>query len=132
MADALAAYRIFVSDRARPVEMDANDSSRLQQRMSARLRRPLSLPDMASLLVGRLLATAEGAAATRMYQDAQGQRISLYVRPSTRFEAGFRGDRQHDGLAAGYWCRNGYGFAVVGRAGDPGTRAVQQAMPAAI
>ncbi len=135
MSDAVEAYRIFATDRTRPVEMDAGQARDLQSWMSARLGRPLSLPDLDSygfaLLGGRMLSTADGPAAMLMYQDARGQRITFYVRPSSRFSGGVEGMRGDDGLALKYWYRNGYGFAVVGRADDPRTRQVQQAMPAA-
>jgi anti-sigma factor RsiW len=135
MKDAVEAYRIFATDRLHPVEMDADESVRLQSWMSSRLGRPLSLPDLEgygfALLGGRLLSTAEGPAAMLMYQDQRGQRITFYVRPSSRFAGGASGVRGDDGLALKYWYRNGYGFAVVGRAGDPRTQEVQQAMPAA-
>ncbi|MDN5781932.1 MAG: anti-sigma factor [Luteimonas sp.] len=135
MDDAVAAYRIFATDRMRPVEMDASHGSELQAWLSARLGRPMSLPDLQpygfALLGGRMLATPDGAAAMLMYQDAAGRRISFYVRPSTRF-ADARGSRSDDGLALRYWYRNGYGFAVVGRADDPRTLEVQQAIPSAV
>jgi len=135
MKDAVEAYRIFATDRLHPVEMDAAESVRLQSWMSSRLGRPLSLPDLEgygfALLGGRLLSTAEGPAAMLMYQDERGQRITFYVRPSSRFAGGASGMRGDDGLALKYWYRNGYGFAVVGRADDPRTHEVQQAMPAA-
>lgn len=134
MSDAVSAYRIFATDRARPVEMDASHGPELQAWLSARLGRPMSLPDLQpygfTLLGGRMLATPDGAAAMLMYQDDDGRRISFYVRPSTRF-ADARGSRNDEGLAVRYWYRNGYGFAVVGRADDPRTLAVQQAIPPA-
>ncbi|MGN7726345.1 anti-sigma factor family protein [Luteimonas sp. 22616] len=135
MDDAVTAYRIFATDRTRPVEMDASHGPELQAWLSARLGRPMSLPDLQSygfaLLGGRMLATPDGAAAMLMYQDDDGRRISFYVRPSTRF-ADARGSRRDDGLALRYWYRNGYGFAVVGRADDPRTLEVQQAIPPAV
>jgi anti-sigma factor RsiW len=135
MGDAVAAYRIFATDRARPVEMDAGRGPELQAWLSARLGRPMSLPDLQpygfNLLGGRMLATPDGAAAMLMYQDADGRRISFYVRPSRRF-VDERGSRFDDGLALRYWYRNGYGFAVVGSANDPRTLEVQQALPPAV
>lgn len=134
MDDAIEAYRIFATDRRRPVEMDASREQELRSWLSARLGRPMSLPDLQAygfrLLGGRMLSTEDGAAAMLMYQDGQGRRITFYVRPSTRF-ADARGSRRDDGLALKYWYRNGYGFAVVGRADDPRTLEVQQAIPAA-
>jgi anti-sigma factor RsiW len=135
MQDALEAYRTFATDRLRPVEMDGSHAHALEGWLSARIGRPMSLPDLDSygfkLLGGRLLSTSDGPAALVMYEDSQGQRISLYVRPSTRFSGDLSGSRQDHGLLASYWFRNGYGFAVVGRADDPRTSVVQAAIPAA-
>ncbi|HEX7817586.1 anti-sigma factor [Dyella sp.] len=135
MQDALEAYRTFATDRLRPVEMDASHASDLETWLSARVGRPMSLPDLQGygfkLLGGRLLSTSDGAAALVMYEDSQGQRMTLYVRPSTRFPGNLSGSRQDNGLLAKYWFRNGYGFAVVGLANDPRTAQVQAAMPAA-
>src|SRR3546814_2249515 len=84
----------------------------------------MALPDLQTygfaLLGGRMLATPDGAAAMLVYQDAEGGRISVYVRPSTR-PGDVRGSRREEGLALRYWFRDGYGFAVVGRADDPRT-----------
>jgi anti-sigma factor RsiW len=135
MQDALEAYRTFATDRLRPVEMDGSHAGSLETWLSARVGRPMSLPDLGAygfkLLGGRLLSTSDGPAALVMYEDSQGQRISLYVRPSTRFPGDTSGSRQDHGLLAKYWFRNGFGFAVVGRADDPRTPQVQAAMPAA-
>jgi anti-sigma factor RsiW len=135
MQDALEAYRTFATDRLRPVEMDGSHANALEGWLSARIGRPMSLPDLDSygfkLLGGRLLSTSDGPAALVMYEDEQGQRISLYVRPSTRFPGDLSGSRQDNGLLAKYWFRNGYGFAVVGRADDPRTSVVQAAIPSA-
>ena len=135
MQDALEAYRTFATDRLRPVEMDGSHANALESWLSARIGRPMSLPDLGSygfrLLGGRLLSTSDGPAALVMYEDNQGRRISLYVRPSSRFPGNLSGSRQDNGLLARYWFRNGYGFAVVGRADDPRTSVVQAAIPSA-
>ena len=136
MQDAMEAHRIFATDRLRPVEMNAANTPDLESWLSGRLGRPLALPDLNSygfrLLGGRLLATADGAAALLLYEDRQGQRVSFYVRPSTHTPNGTSGLRSDQGLSAQYWFRNGYGFAVVGRSDDPQTREVQQAIRSAI
>lgn len=135
MDDAVEAYRIFATDRLRPVEMTAQDADGLQSWLSARLGRPMALPNLApygfDLLGGRLLSTPDGAAALLMYEDGNGQRISFYIRPSKRFPGGLSGLRHDGGLTTKYWFRTGYGFAVVGRADDPRTREVQEAAPSA-
>jgi anti-sigma factor RsiW len=136
MADAVAAYRVFATDRLRPVELDASAAQDLQSWLSVRLGRPIALPDLSSygfrLLGGRLLSTGDGPAALILYEDNNEQRISFYLRPSSRFPAGTTGRRNDGGLLAKYWFRNGYGFAVVGRSNDPRTSEIQDAFPAAI
>jgi anti-sigma factor RsiW len=136
MADAVDAYRVFATDRMRPVELRSTDAPVLQSWLSNRLGRPMALPDLETygfkLLGGRLLSTADGPAAMIIYEDAGGQRISFYLRPSTKVAPGTSGVRNDGGLLAKYWFRNGYGFAVVGRASDPRTTEVQDAFPAAI
>src|SRR3546814_13417084 len=96
--------------------MDASQGPELQAWLSARLGRPMALPDLQTygfaLLGGRMLATPDGAAAMLVYQDAEGGRISVYVRPSTR-PGDVRGSRREEGLALRYWFRDGY---EIGRA----------------
>lgn len=135
MQDAVEAHRIFATDRLRPVEMEGGDAAGLQSWLSTRLGRPLALPDLNAygfkLLGGRLLSTDDGAAALLLYEDTKGQRMSFYVRPSTR-QDGVHGTRDELGLSTKYWFRNGYGFAVVGQKDDPHTQEVQQAIESAI
>src|SRR3546814_17106562 len=120
MDDAVAAYRIFATDRTRPVEMDASQGPELQAWLSARLGRPMALPDLQTygfaLLGGRMLATPDGAAAMLVYQDAERGRISVYVRPSTRLDD-VRGRRREAGLGLRPWFRAGAGCAGGGHAG---------------
>lgn len=130
MDDAVDAYRTFATDRVRPVEMTARDGGELQTWLSGRLGRPVALPDLApygfDLLGGRLLSTGNGPAVLLMYEDRGGQRVSFYIRPSSR-PGELTGTRHDGGLATKYWFRNGYGFAVVGRADDPRIGEVQEA-----
>jgi anti-sigma factor RsiW len=123
MADATDAYRVFAFDRSRPVEMGAENVDHLQRWMSTRLGTPISLPDLRSegfdLLGGRLLATTDGPAALIFYQDRDGERVSIYVRPSDRFPEGTHGARNEGGLMTRYWYKKGYGYAMVAKSGDP-------------
>lgn len=134
MEDALVAYRVF-AEHADAVELTAPGVS-LASWLSARLGRNVMLPDLRSrgfkLMGVRLLATREGAAAMVLYEAATGQRIGYYLRPARRFISGTKGWRHADGLRARYWYRGGYGYAVVGRADDERTAAVERTFPAAL
>ncbi|WP_028006658.1 anti-sigma factor family protein [Solimonas flava] len=133
MADAVEAYRVFASDRLRPVELRAGQGADLQAWLAGRLGRPLALPDLGTygfaLLGGRLLSTSEGAAALVFYESADGRRISFYVRPSRRQPEPSVGTRRDGPLTTRWWFHDGYGYAVVGAADDARTRAIQDALP---
>jgi anti-sigma factor RsiW len=136
MQDAVYAYKVFATDQLRPVELSADDAADLQSWLASRLGRTFALADLRPygfrLLGGRLLSTDNGPAALILYESAAGERISFYLRPSTRFASGVRGRRIEDGLLASYWFRDGYGFALVGRAEDPRTAEIGAVLPAAV
>ena len=65
-------------------------------------------------LGGRLLPEQRRSAAQFMYQDAEGNRISLYVaRDPANGDTGFR-FVEEGGTRAIYWLDDGYGCAVAG------------------
>lgn len=112
---ASTAYRTYVVEIAHPVEVDTSRETHLLQWLSKRLGRPLAAPDLArfgyELMGGRLLPGTDGAAAQLMYQDASGQRLTLYVGASRGEETAFR--FRQDGRAATFaWIDQGFGFAV--------------------
>jgi anti-sigma factor RsiW len=68
-----------------------------------------------SLVGGRLLPGEQGPAAQFMYQDAQGQRLTLYVRTNReqRRETAFR-FAQDGTVRVFYWIDRGLGLALSG------------------
>jgi anti-sigma factor RsiW len=116
-ADAIAAHRTFVVDATHPVEVDASREAHLVQWLSKRLGRPMKVPNLSALgfklMGGRLLPTPEGVACQIMYDDEQGRRLTLYMRPGgAATETPLRFER--DGSIANYsWLdRGGFGFGV--------------------
>lgn len=118
--EAAVAYSLYVPEKRHPVEVGAAEEQHLVQWLSRRLDRPLKLPDLASqgyaLVGGRLLPGTGGARAQFMYQNAEGQRLTLYLgqlEASTpeakgaafRFEAGPQ-------LSTFYWVDDGFGYAL--------------------
>jgi anti-sigma factor RsiW len=121
--EATAAYRVFAPDMIRPVEMDAKNRAELVSWMSARLGRPISVPDLSRLgyrfMGGRLVSAALGPAALLMYDDAQGTRITVYVLPMhgamTEPLQPVRAD-----AAGGYaWIDNRIGYGVISANDSP-------------
>jgi anti-sigma factor RsiW len=63
---------------------------------------------------GRLLPDGPGKSAQLMYQDAQGLRVTVYLRkPEVGTPAAFRYERQGE-LGLFYWVESGAGYALVG------------------
>ncbi|KAF1013398.1 MAG: hypothetical protein GAK31_03547 [Stenotrophomonas maltophilia] len=118
MADAVAAYRLFAAAGV-PLEFNAGGRVQLDDWLRGHFGSAADVPDLSAqgyrLQGGRLLSTAEGAAAMLVYQAEDGGRIGLYVRPRTP-RALPVGERRDGRLLAQYWSRNGVAFALVGPA----------------
>ncbi|MFD0667369.1 anti-sigma factor family protein [Ramlibacter sp. MAHUQ-53] len=117
---ALAAHVVYVPEQRHPVEVEAAQHDHLVQWLSRRLGRPLKVPQLAAqgfqLVGGRLLPGENGARAQFMYQDAGGERLTLYLGalPQAGGETAFRFTQQ--GRAATfYWVDQGFGYALAGQ-----------------
>jgi anti-sigma factor RsiW len=121
--EAAVAHAVFLPEVRHPVEVAAAQQDHLVQWLSKRLGRPLKIPVLTSegyeLVGGRLLPGDEGARAQFMYQNAGGQRITLYlgaVQPGAAHskETAFR--FLDDGAVPGfYWVDQGFGYAIAGQ-----------------
>lgn len=133
---AAAAHAVYQPEQRHPVEVGAAQQEHLVQWLSKRLGRPLHIPDLQpqgyELVGGRLLpgdagpGGASGARAQFMYQNAAGQRITLYLgalpaaaHPKTEAgrmpaaETAFR--YEGDGpVPSFYWVEDGFGYALSG------------------
>jgi len=115
--DAVLAHRVFVAEVRHPVEVAADQEAHLVAWLSKRLGRPLKAPRLSAqgfdLMGGRLLAAAGGPAAQLMYQNAEGRRLTLYVRGAGGGDTAFRVER-NEGVSAFYWVDHGMGYALIG------------------
>ncbi len=118
--EASASFAVYAPDRTRPVELAAGDGDEIARWFSARLARPVSVPDLSAagyrLMGGRLVATPHGPAGLLMYDDSRGTRLVMLMRPMV--EPGDAPMREHQsGSATGYaWARDGLGYSLVGPA----------------
>jgi len=112
------AYAVYTPDARRPVEV--REGSDLTTWLSRRLQRPIIAPDALPgglvLMGGRLLPGMPGKpAAQLMYQDAQGHRVTVYLRgmakPTT--ETAFR-IVQGKQASTFYWVDRQWGYALTG------------------
>lgn len=80
---AAMAHAVYQPEVRHPVEVTAAQQDHLVQWLSKRLNRPLKVPVLTAmgyeLVGGRLLPGDTGARAQFMYQNAEGQRITLYL-----------------------------------------------------
>ncbi len=117
-ADAVAAHRVFVSEVRHPVEVTADQEGHLVAWLSKRLGKSIRAPRLTDqgfeLMGGRLLSAAEGPAAQLMYQNAEGRRLTLYVRDAADGgDTAFRIEKE-GGVSAFYWIDQGLGYALIG------------------
>ncbi|WP_020593156.1 anti-sigma factor family protein [Kiloniella laminariae] len=115
---ALEAHWVYTPEARHPVEVLANEESHLAKWLSNRMEVPLSIPDLSTagfqLVGGRLLPSSNGPAAQFMYQNADKNRITLYLsRQSDSKETAFR---YHEAgtTRAFYWYDGPLGYALVG------------------
>jgi anti-sigma factor RsiW len=113
-------HALYAADANRPVEIWANEEERMVRWLSKRLSFPLRAPNLNevgfALVGGRLVAGNEKPGAMFMYENADKQRISLFVRKDderTR-ETAFR-YAYEDGVGVFYWIDDACGYALSGK-----------------
>ncbi|MGI4813250.1 MAG: anti-sigma factor family protein [Janthinobacterium lividum] len=112
------AYAVYAPERRHPVEVAADQRDHLTTWLSNRLDRPLTIPSLSAygftLVGGRLLPGEAGPAAQLMYQDAAGQRVTLYMTPVPKDMYKIRllddGSRR-----TFYWADKHIGYALSGQ-----------------
>lgn len=116
---AAVAHAVYSPEVRHPVEVAADQEAHLVAWLSKRLGTPLKIPRLDglgfALVGGRLLPGDQGAVAQFMYQDGQGQRLTLYVRANREEnrETAFR-FAQAGNVRQFYWIERGLGYALSG------------------
>ncbi|MEP9388897.1 anti-sigma factor [Mesorhizobium sp. KR9-304] len=116
--EAIAAHTIYAAEQRHAVEVGANDKEHLLGWLSKRLGLTLIAPDLTAegfeLVGGRLLPAGQKAAALLLYEDAKGNRISIYVTAEGEEKAKGIYKLETGDASAVYWLDKGWGCAVVG------------------
>lgn len=116
---AAIAHAVYTPEVRHPVEVGADQEEHLVKWLSKRLGTDLRVPKLGSLgfdlVGGRLLSGPQGPVAHFMYQDAKGQRLTLYVsaQKGEGRDTAFRFS-QEDRVAVFYWVDRNYGYALSG------------------
>lgn len=114
---AAIAHAVFSPDVRRPVEVSAEHEDQLVAWLSKRLGTPVRPPKLQTLgyelIGGRLLPGDIGPVAQFMYQDATGQRLTLYVSTenTANQETAFR-FAQEGAVNVFYWIDGKFGYAL--------------------
>lgn len=123
------AYAVYLPEKRHPVEVAASEQEHLVQWLSKRLGKPLKIPLLDAqgfaLMGGRLLPGESGARAQFMFQNQQGQRVTLYLgalakTTTDKASAAQTADTQFrfepDGTVPSfYWVDQGFGYALSGQ-----------------
>ncbi|MCG7507010.1 anti-sigma factor family protein [Mesorhizobium retamae] len=115
--EAIAAYVVYAAEKRHAVEVPASDEEHMRSWLSARIGLRLVTPDLTTegfqLVGGRLLPAGAGKAAMLLYEDTEGNRISLFVTSeSGSYAKGTYAENNRP--TAVYWLDKGYGCAIVG------------------
>ncbi len=122
---ASVAHAVYAPEKRHPVEVAAAERQHLVQWLSKRLDKPLKVPDLSTqgyaLVGGRLLPGDAGARAQFMFEDAAGERVTLYIgtvsKPAEGMNAGETAFRfsQEGPVPSFYWVDQGFGYALAGK-----------------
>ena len=116
---AAIAHVVYSPEVRHPVEVGADQEAHLVSWLSKRLGASLKVPHLSGigyqLVGGRLLPGNQGPVAQFMFQDANGQRLTLYVRSAAieNQETAFR-FAQERGVSVFYWLDRRFGYALSG------------------
>ncbi len=114
---AAVAHAVFSADVRRPVEITAEHEDQLVTWLSKRMGSPMRPPKLGALgyelVGGRLLPGDNGPVAQFMYQDANGQRLTLYVSAEIKAnqDTAFR-YTQEGQVNVFYWVDGKWGYAI--------------------
>ncbi len=114
---AAVAHAVYSPEVRHPVEVGAAEQEHLvrwlSKRMDSEIKAPLLQPLGYELVGGRLLPGEQGPVAHFMYQDARGQRLTLYVssRKGNPRDTAFRFS-QEGRVAVFYWIDGKLGYAL--------------------
>lgn len=121
---AVLAHAVYVPEVRHPVEVTAAQQEHLVQWLSKRVGKALKVPNLSvqgyELVGGRLLPGEDGARAQFMFQNAGGERVTLYLGAlqskhpdADARETAFR--YAAEGAVPGfYWVDQGFGYALAG------------------
>ena len=127
--EAFAAHRLYIGEVRHPIEVRAEEGHLLPW-LSRRIGTTLRAPDLSKfdlkLLGGRLLPCSDGPAALLMYENAAGERVTLYATQLKAPRTSFR-YQENDKYGSVLWVADNYGWVVSGPADKPRLKGIAMA-----
>lgn len=115
---AMLSHDTYVVEVAHPVEVLASDTAHMNKWMTKRLGRDMHAPDFTdegfALMGGRIVPSDQGIAALYMYDNAAGQRITVYVVPKGAVGSSGVLFAEQGKTQSFYWIDRDLSCAVVG------------------
>ncbi len=115
--EAITAHKLYTGEVRHPVEVSSGEEAHLLSWLSRRVGTTLRAPDLTKydlkLLGGRLLPGLSGPAAMFMYENASGERITLYCTP-VKAPTTTLMYKASDDTASVQWIQDDYGWVVSG------------------
>ena len=116
---AVSAHAVYTPEVRHPVEVTADQQAHLVKWLTKRLGVSVRTPVLSTagyeLVGGRLLPGVKGPAAHFMYEDATGERLTLYIRAAgaESGETAFRYSIENE-IGVFYWIDGESGYALAG------------------
>jgi len=112
-------FIVYASDVKHPVEVGKNEQAHLLQWLSKRFGEDVRAPDLSldgfGLIGGRLVTYDGRPAALLMYENSEGERVTLALgRNSGNAETGFL-QSEREGVRTFHWIDGPVGYGVSGR-----------------
>ena len=129
-AEARGSHKLYVGEVRHPIEVKA-DEAHLLPWLSRRVGTTLRAPDLGAfdlrLLGGRLLPGVSGPAALFMYENANGERITIYCSRLNEARTAFRHEA-NDNFGAVHWIEGGFGWVISGPNDKPRLKGIASAV----
>ena len=113
---AAEAHLVYAAQISHPVEVPASQETHLRNWLSKNLDRPVQVPDLTAVgyefLGGRLLPAGHGVAGQLMYQNVNGNRVTLYFRPAAEERGSAFRFVPVEGVAVYYWHDQNLAYAL--------------------
>ncbi len=117
MAGATAAHRMFTAEVRHAVEVPATETEHLQTWLSKRMGRDMQVPQLEThgltFVGGRMLPFGDRAAAQYMYENAAGERMTLFMTRADRDTHTSLRYVRDDGLTTARWQEGAWLFILV-------------------